>query len=402
MNLMFGKMDRDELDAILSLKTFNEIDRMIEEKKLSIENALLLLKHLAHYKMMTYVYVESFPHSSLCYTLEKLIFDEMNKKEEKNVKLLADLCACFFTMNDERAYDEPVPAFASYLLNVVLNKKENEEVQNEEEFAFPTLSNARQVVKGNECRSNEISETVRYQKDHHNLAHLACESSWRVLIEQSMIRIRFEKADFGELKFVDDATRELDELERKMDWKKKEGEVKEINEVLMIMRWCYDIGKYFLVSQLNRNEFSQLIKSAERMYKSARSNHADVLCHLIYVFEEIALRSGPNIDCLLKEGVVDLMLEELNQPELKLILVHSCMTFFSALTRELNKDTANAFVKESEWKSAETKRKTIKKEVHEKLEEEGYEDAIIKIHFLMRPKMDISRFASELQKQFLV
>ncbi|KAH7827154.1 uncharacterized protein MONOS_7979 [Monocercomonoides exilis] len=85
-------MHREDFQSVFTKELFDKIDKMMEEEKLSMENAILLLKHVGYNKVLKKILLYSFDYSSLSKRMKEMIIDENEKKkEEKNEKLLVDL-----------------------------------------------------------------------------------------------------------------------------------------------------------------------------------------------------------------------------------------------------------------------------------------------------------------------
>ncbi|KAH7814923.1 uncharacterized protein MONOS_11123 [Monocercomonoides exilis] len=66
------------------------------------------------------------------------------------------------------------------LLNVALEKKENEEAQKEVENALVALSSVWMMnKKTKKMCSNDIKEIIQYHQENHNLTRLAYQSAWQ-------------------------------------------------------------------------------------------------------------------------------------------------------------------------------------------------------------------------------
>ncbi|KAH7828029.1 uncharacterized protein MONOS_13023 [Monocercomonoides exilis] len=95
LNEIIDGTSDEEIDFVFVAKTFDSISKMIEEKKLSMENTILLLKHLGFCKVLKRITIASFDNSILQTKLVKMIIKEEKKKEEKNERLFIDLCECY-------------------------------------------------------------------------------------------------------------------------------------------------------------------------------------------------------------------------------------------------------------------------------------------------------------------
>ncbi|KAH7822913.1 uncharacterized protein MONOS_8525 [Monocercomonoides exilis] len=140
MNGLIDEMNKEELKSIFTIELFNTIYRMIKERRISMENVLVLLKHVEYYKAMKKIYFYSFDESLLGKRMREMIIDENKKKKDEN--LLTDLCECFAWLNDDDDIsDELRSIIVPCLLKAASKKDENEETQKEEEVALQALDN---------------------------------------------------------------------------------------------------------------------------------------------------------------------------------------------------------------------------------------------------------------------
>ncbi|KAH7817373.1 uncharacterized protein MONOS_12391 [Monocercomonoides exilis] len=91
MNEILDEMNGHEFKFIYKTELFNEILAMIEKKKISMENAILLLKCIGYYATLKGIWVSDFERSLLKERFEKMIKNEVKKKEKMNENLLIDL-----------------------------------------------------------------------------------------------------------------------------------------------------------------------------------------------------------------------------------------------------------------------------------------------------------------------
>ncbi|KAH7822491.1 uncharacterized protein MONOS_17669 [Monocercomonoides exilis] len=145
MNRLIEEMDEEEFQTVFTVERFNEMGKMIEKKTLSLESAILLLKHVGYCKMLKMYFVNSFDNSSLSKRIEKMITKEEKKTKEKDEKLLIDLSESYLFLGyffSTKLISICVP----YLLKVALKKEGNEEAQKEVEIALLALSNVGYIV----------------------------------------------------------------------------------------------------------------------------------------------------------------------------------------------------------------------------------------------------------------
>ncbi|KAH7823196.1 uncharacterized protein MONOS_10242 [Monocercomonoides exilis] len=139
MNSMMDEMDGEELKSICAYELFDIMEKIIEEKKMPLENAILLLKHMGYWIGLKKIWRQPYKKPSLIKRFEKMIHEEKLKKDGKNEKFLADLCQCYISFRHNFPF-EFLSISAPCLLKVALNKDESEETQKEVEMAFVALN----------------------------------------------------------------------------------------------------------------------------------------------------------------------------------------------------------------------------------------------------------------------
>ncbi|KAH7816939.1 uncharacterized protein MONOS_4942 [Monocercomonoides exilis] len=135
-----SEMDEEEFDYVFTKELYDEMYKMIEEKKISLKDLVLMLKHVGYYRMVKRIMCSHFCGSKLVKSFEKMIVDENEKKEEKDENLLVEFCESYLMLyhyHSQKSLLVCVPC----LLKVALKKEENEEVQKEVEFSLNSLSN---------------------------------------------------------------------------------------------------------------------------------------------------------------------------------------------------------------------------------------------------------------------
>ncbi|KAH7817052.1 uncharacterized protein MONOS_18167 [Monocercomonoides exilis] len=181
------------------------------------------------------MYIDGFEKSSLKKRLANMIINEERKKDEKKAKLFVDACECYLLLS-RWASSELILICVPCLLKSALKKEESEETQKEVEMALLALSCVDQFYDlRQELYLKEIKEISEYQKEHRNLTRLRYDRS-------------LEDVIVNELHFGREAARELEELTRNMDWKKKEGEEmnkEEAKEELTLVRWLETLNNFF-------------------------------------------------------------------------------------------------------------------------------------------------------------
>ncbi|KAH7822173.1 uncharacterized protein MONOS_4021 [Monocercomonoides exilis] len=292
-----------------------------------------------------------------------MIAKEDEKKEGKDEKLLADLCECYIFLS----YNFP-PSLLSFcvrcLIKVALNKEENEEAQKEVEMALLALSHIDGYYKiEKELYLNEIKEIIQYHLEHHNLTHLAYQSAWQFLLR------RLEMDTANELHLAREAARELEELSKCLDWKRKEEKKgKETKEEKIINRWLQALFNFLCYCNMWNEEFIGLIGSIVEVYRAAKDNYRNICERCIIFLRKAAICESVKTDYLVKGGAINVALEEIQQPTTDDTMIHESLSFFVAIPLRMKEEKEDGI--------DEAKRKKNKIKLFEKLEEEGYEDSI--------------------------
>eukprot|EP00770_Monocercomonoides_exilis_P014777 MONOS_14723.1-p1 / transcript=MONOS_14723.1 / gene=MONOS_14723 / organism=Monocercomonoides_exilis_PA203 / gene_product=unspecified product / transcript_product=unspecified product / location=Mono_scaffold01059:9066-9898(-) / protein_length=259 / sequence_SO=supercontig / SO=protein_coding / is_pseudo=false len=224
---------------------------------------------------------------------------------------------------------------------------------------------------------NEIIEIIEYHKEHRNLTRLGYQSAWKFLVLRLQREGEFEDVILNEFHFVKEATRELDELRECVNWKRKGGKEKEARrseakEVNVIMEWLRMVMAYFRERLFLDEEHIELIRCIVTLCRAAREYEKEIVGVSFFVFKTVAKIKPVCVVCLTKSGAANVVLEEIQQATLEHDMAHYHLRFFLKLSKTLK------------WKMVdemeEAKRKAIKMEMFEKMEEEGYEDCIESFH----------------------
>ncbi|KAH7816008.1 uncharacterized protein MONOS_10346 [Monocercomonoides exilis] len=376
MNEMINEMNKKELKSVVKATLFKKINKMIKEKKMRLEIAILLLRHIGYWIELKGLLRYRFRNSLLNKRLGKMIVEEDQKKEEKNEKLLTDVCECYLLISFSTSW-KLHPICIPYLLKASSNKEEKEEAKEEVEIALLALRSVNVSYIENELYLNEIKETIEYHQEHHNLTRLAYQSAWNCMIKLFYEERNLEKV-VNKLDFVKEAINELEELKKCVDWKKEKEEEKrkkEVKEVFIIWRWLDIIRKIISQCKLWNEEFVGLIGSIVELYRAAKDGHRGIRRRCIYTLT-IAARSEPaKVDDLLKGGAIDAVFEELHQPTLEDGNACECLDTVLAISRRLEGKTVDEM--------EEAKRKEMNRKVFEKMEEEGCEDCITSFYEML-------------------
>ncbi|KAH7815485.1 uncharacterized protein MONOS_18314 [Monocercomonoides exilis] len=345
-----------------------KMDKMIEEKTLSLESAILLLKSVGYCKALKNVRNLFFDSSSLSGRFQKMIIDEKKKKEVKNDKLLIDLCECYL-LHKEWFSSELLSICVPCLLKAALMKEENEDAKKEAEMALLSLNYIRNKYKvPEELYLDEIKEIIQHHQKRHNLTHLSYQSAWQFMINRFHKGESLEEMIVNELHFMKEAAKELEELEKCVDWKRYKEENGRI-EVHIIWRWLYNIDHCFLLCKLWNEETTKLIRSIVELYREAKDYYRDICNGCAYLLRKAEEKRVVNVEILLKKGAIDCILEGMVQSSLDNLITRNCLHFFLSISKRLKEKTTD--------NAEEAKRKASKRKISEKMEDEGYKDIIV-------------------------
>ncbi|KAH7818753.1 uncharacterized protein MONOS_5292 [Monocercomonoides exilis] len=373
MKRVMEELDYGEFKSVFTKELFDKIHQMIEKKKLSMENALKLLKQMGYCKALKYFSSRSFGESSLGKRFEKMMIDENEKKEEKDVNHLIDLCECYLLL--EGLFSSKYHSiYMPFLLKVASKKEESKEVQKEVEMALLALVNTFRHSIKKELYLSEIVEIIKRHQEFNNLTRLACSSAWVFLINRVYSDKSLEKVIVDELHFARDATRELEHLSKCVDWKreKEERKGKETKEELIIFGWICTITCYLSWCKLRNEELTGLIVGIADILFAAKDNYQKISNVCIDLFKVALRKEAVKAEGLLSCGVVDAVLEGIQQPTLNDYFAFDGLRILKKISKSLKGKKRDEI--------EEVKGKEAKKKVFKKLEEEGYEDTITSFH----------------------
>ncbi|KAH7815429.1 uncharacterized protein MONOS_12580 [Monocercomonoides exilis] len=391
MNEIVEEMDYNEFRSIFTTRMFNKIEKMIEENTMSLESAILLLKHIGYCKMLKMILSYSFDYSSLSERLKKMIIEEQKEKEEKNEKLLVDLCECYIQLNRNFS-PELLSICIPCLLVVALNKEEKEESKKDVEIVLLTL--CRIVICyfiEQKLYLNEIKEIIQYHQEHRNLTRLAYQSAWKFLIFRMRKDDSLEEVITKELHFAREVASELEDQMKCVDWKReKEERGKETKEEVALLRWLDTINCFFNSCRSWNEDFAGLIRRTVQILRASRENYKKIHVKCLHSIQRAAEEKIVKIDDLLKGESVDIILEEIQQPTTYNNAMMNCLYFFLEISERLKEKTDN--------KANEAKRMELKRKIFEKMEEKGYEDTIASLYGVISfVYLDLTNYQNILQ-----
>ncbi|KAH7823425.1 uncharacterized protein MONOS_3662 [Monocercomonoides exilis] len=219
-----------------------------------------------------------------------------------------------------------------------------------------------------------MKDIINYHQKHHNLTQLAYQSAWQFLMSRFFNDDSLEEVIANKLHFAREARREIEELTRCIDWKrKKEGRRrKEAKEVLVVKRWFCVIENDLSPIKLWNKVFIGLFSSIACVHRAAKENHKEISEKCICSLRNAAQNRDVKVDDLLNGGAVDAVLENIIQPTLNNKIADKILKYFVNISKRLKK--------KNEGEMEEEERKELKRKVFDKLEEEGYEDTITSFH----------------------
>ncbi|KAH7818760.1 uncharacterized protein MONOS_5299 [Monocercomonoides exilis] len=328
MNKLIVDMDKEEFETIFTVHSCNKIHKIIREKKLTLVNAIVLLKHIGCCKVLKRIWIDYFEESSLNRRFKKMIIDE-KKKKEKDDYFLVDLCECYLVLFDNFS-SKLISIRAPCLLKVALNKEKFREIQKEAETALLALSCiAEHQFPEQELHLNEIKEIIKYHQVQHNLTQLAYQSAWQFFINRLYFNENLEEVIVNELHLAEEARKELDELSKCVDWKrKKDVRGKEKKEEIALLRWLQALVVFLSSSKLWNDEFAELIGSIVQVFRFAKDNYEEIGERCINILLKEAFESFyVKVEDFLKEGAFD-VLERISQSTLNDEITISCLQFY--------------------------------------------------------------------------
>ncbi|KAH7817450.1 uncharacterized protein MONOS_11250 [Monocercomonoides exilis] len=297
-----------------------------------------------------------------------MIVKEEQKKEGNDEKLFINLIECYLLLDNRFSLDL-YPICVPCLIKVSLKKEEDEETQKEVEIALLALSRIDDRNKiERDLYLNEVKEIIQYHQKHRNLTRLAYQSAWGFLIKRFLLDKSLEVVIANELHFEREVESELDGLMQSVDWKKKEEEMGETERKAMdiISRWISSIRYNFFSCNLWNEEYAELISRIVDLFRASRDNHNEMGKECIQSIKAVAKYRTVKLDDLLKSGVIDAGLEEIQRPTPNERMTYESLKFYYMLSLRFKGMTGDEM--------EEAKRKELKRKMLEKMEEKGVED----------------------------
>ncbi|KAH7831684.1 uncharacterized protein MONOS_16913 [Monocercomonoides exilis] len=298
-----------------------------------------------------------------------MIEEEEKKEDEKDETLLVDLCECYLSLHHYSGETgEILSIIVPCLLNIALNKEESEEAQIEVEMALVSLSNISWNAKvKEELYLNEIKDIIQHHQKRHNLTRFAYQSAWKFLINRFSNNKGLGDIIVIDLHFAREATRELEEMERHMDWNKKNKVETEMKEMWMIKNWHDTLRICIQCNNLSCKGNTDLFACLAKLCKSAAYIDWDMFQTYLNILSSLFYPTIENAEYLVRGGALDAVLNEMCRFsfvfDLATLYAHLPYSLFRVFEEKVDKNYSMIL-------------KKIKREAFEKLEEEGYEDIV--------------------------
>ncbi|KAH7819056.1 uncharacterized protein MONOS_17952 [Monocercomonoides exilis] len=372
MNALVKKMNVEEFKSIYKIDMLNKIDAMIEEKKLTWENAIILLKQIGYYKTLNDVYKARFDRSLLIERIKKKVIEEWKKNDEKEEKLVVDLCECFILLIRyiDNIPTEVDPTCLPCILKTASNKEESEKAQHEVEMALLALTKIYDSEE-EELHINPIKEIIKQHQRKRYLTHLGYQSAWELISERAHWRQRNDKAILNELNFISEAVKELEELSMHVDWEKIEESGNKTKEECVIRKWVNMLYIYFFQYKLWNKEHGKAIDCLSKICKAARERNKSIIIGCIQTFEEMTRVPSVNVEALIRCGSVNFAIGEIQKFSFYDNVIRTCLEYIASI---------KCLLLESLKENREMKR-TLIRETFEMFEEEGFEDMTMSIYY---------------------
>ncbi|KAH7816390.1 TSET complex, TPLATE subunit B [Monocercomonoides exilis] len=158
-----------------------------------------------------------------------------------------------------------------------------------------------------------------------------------------------EEVMVNELHFAR-AARELEELTRCVDWKKKEEEMNkdEGKEVHIIMRLLFVLFDFFHSCRSWNEELVKLIRSIVQVFRATKKNYGEMSIECIKLIRSAAESVSVKVEDLLKGGAINAVLEEIQRQTLNKGVAYECLQFFTNVSERLKRKTDDELEEEEE------------------------------------------------------
>ncbi|KAH7824786.1 uncharacterized protein MONOS_7204 [Monocercomonoides exilis] len=258
------------------------------------------------------------------------------------------------------------------LLKVALNKDKNEEAQKEVEMALFSLSNINGVTEmKKELYLKEITEIIKHHQERLNLTQLAYQSTWEFLIFRYENDKSLAETIVNELHFSREATRELEKLTECVNRKMKENKLEknEMQEIQILMRWLRLLNNFFISCKLWKEEHAEVERRVVSLFRTTKVKEKRISDLCISLIATIAKSEAVGVDDLLKGGIVDVAFEEIHCLTLEIDTFTYCLELLKEICDRIKILIAQRY--------DVGMLRTMRTEIFEVFEEDGYEDLIV-------------------------
>ncbi|KAH7826713.1 uncharacterized protein MONOS_10554 [Monocercomonoides exilis] len=386
---LIEEMDESEFESVASVEFQNEVEKLIEEEKTSFENGVRLLQHVGFWKLVRGAWNDCGVSKWLQKRVEKMMMEEREKKVgEQNEKLLIDLFECYLGYYgvSANAPGDLTSVCVGRILKDAIAKAAKEGKEKDVEMCLVTVSG---VGKFNyvkkEVYENEMKELLKQQQKEKKLTHLAYESVWEFVVNRLGMGLGLEEVIAGDVDFVGEAARELEELIECVNWgvegKGEERASKGRKELWVIKRWCRTLAMFFACSEKREMKCGALIRSIFRLCRVAKKRERALFNQYIDLFETMVGMKKDVGEDLVEGGAVEYFVYELCRGTLENMGLERSMRICYEVQTAMKRDKKN---KKKRWiygmppeESEEEKKKTtIVWEIIDELEDEGFEDIV--------------------------
>ncbi|KAH7832626.1 uncharacterized protein MONOS_13805 [Monocercomonoides exilis] len=160
--------------------------------------------------------------------------------------------------------------------------------------------------------------------------------------------------------FVEEGRRELEELEKRGNWQRKERRVKELKDIHTILRWLKTLNKHFVNHQPSRERNTRLAAVVVGICRKARVCFVELSLECLVLLEQMNESASLSVCDFVTIEAVDVFLEEITRSVVHTEFLSCCLDFVLLVLDRLR----------------EKDKESMKQQVLVKLEREGLEDLV--------------------------
>ncbi|KAH7824606.1 uncharacterized protein MONOS_17494 [Monocercomonoides exilis] len=219
---------------------------------------------------------------------------------------------------------------------------------------------------------------IKNHQQCNNLTHYAYQLAWNCFLKRLRDKRKIEAEIANDLHFVEEMTRELGELLQCVDWREKDMKLYEMKEVSIILNWINSYESLFDWKLPEEEVTVGLVERFFELYREAKDNHRKIAIACVEILQKMIDKETVNIGVMMRLRIEDIIIGEIRQHILDDMHTVNCakmnLTVSERLKVNFKKKNANTFLK------------MLYTKYIEKLEEEGYEDAIISLQGMLHQK----------------